>query len=153
MSKIKIKNFGPIKEGFLENNGWIDISKVTLFIGNQGSGKSTVAMVFSTLTWMEKSLNRGDIEIAKLNLNTFYTFFEYQRIKNYFREDTVIEYVGDSRNISYNNKSLAFPIDKSLKTSKFNVPKIMYVPAERNFLSVVKETKVKVFFFEFYSVV
>ena len=138
MSKIKIKNFGPIKEGFLDNDGWMDIPKVTLFIGNQGSGKSTVAKVFSTLTWMEKSLNRGDIEIAKLNLNTFYTFFEYQRIKNYFREDTVIEYVGDSRSISYNNKSLTLPIDKTLNTSKFNVPKIMYVPAERNFLSVVK---------------
>ena len=56
MSKIRIKNFGPIKEGFQENNGWIDIKKVTLFIGNQGSGKSTVAKLISTFTWLEKSL-------------------------------------------------------------------------------------------------
>jgi ABC-type glutathione transport system ATPase component len=48
MSKIKIKNFGPIQEGYNENNGWIDISKVTVFIGNQGSGKSTVAKLIST---------------------------------------------------------------------------------------------------------
>ena len=36
MSKIRIKNFGPIKEGSLENEGWLEIKKVTLFIGNQG---------------------------------------------------------------------------------------------------------------------
>jgi predicted ATPase len=40
MSKIKIKNFGPIKEGYLENDGWLEVKKATMFIGNQGSGKS-----------------------------------------------------------------------------------------------------------------
>ena len=34
MSKTKIRNFGPIKEGFLENIGWMEIPKVTFFIGN-----------------------------------------------------------------------------------------------------------------------
>ena len=37
MSKIKIKDFGPIKEGYLEAGGWMDIKKVTVFIGNQAS--------------------------------------------------------------------------------------------------------------------
>ncbi|MCX6238282.1 MAG: AAA family ATPase [Bacteroidia bacterium] len=138
MSKIKIKNFGPIKEGYQENDGWLDIKKVTVFIGNQGSGKSTVAKVFSTLTWMEKALNRGDIDKGKLNLDMFYSFFKYQRIPNYFREDTVIEYEGDSAKIIYNKKSLSLPKDQMVNNNKFNVPKIMYVPAERNFLSVIK---------------
>ncbi len=59
MSKIKIKNFGPIKEGFKEIspdgsiNEWMEIKKVTVFIGNQGSGKSTVAKLISTLSWIE----------------------------------------------------------------------------------------------------
>jgi predicted ATPase len=43
MSKIRIKNFGPVKDGYPENNGWLEVKKVTVFIGNQGSGKSTVA--------------------------------------------------------------------------------------------------------------
>ena len=60
MSRIRIKNFGPIKEGCQENDGWIDIKKVTLFIGNQGSGKSTIAKLISTFSWMEKALTRGD---------------------------------------------------------------------------------------------
>jgi hypothetical protein len=28
MSKIRIRNFGPIQEGYLENDGWMDIRKV-----------------------------------------------------------------------------------------------------------------------------
>ncbi len=144
MSKIKIKNFGPIKEGYLDNNGWMNIEKVTIFIGNQGSGKSTVAKVFSTLTWMEKAINRGDIDWTKLSHHIFKGFFKYQRTQNYFRDDTVIEYEGDSAIIKYNRK-LDYPEVFFIKSSNFclpkiiyNVPKIMYVPAERNFLSVVK---------------
>lgn len=56
MSRIKIKNFGPIINGNQTNDGWIDIKKVTLFIGNQGSGKSTVAKLISTFMWLEKAL-------------------------------------------------------------------------------------------------
>ena len=60
MSRIKIKNFGPLKETASVTDGWIDIKKVTVFTGNQGSGKSTVAKLVSTFTWMEKVLTRGD---------------------------------------------------------------------------------------------
>lgn len=61
-SKIKVRDFGPIQEGCLENNGWIEISKTTIFIGNQGSGKSTIAKLISTFTWIEKALVRGDYD-------------------------------------------------------------------------------------------
>ncbi|MBR2202410.1 MAG: AAA family ATPase, partial [Bacteroidales bacterium] len=37
MREIEIHNFGPIKEAN------ITVKKVTVFIGNQGSGKSTAA--------------------------------------------------------------------------------------------------------------
>src|ERR1700712_734329 len=102
MSKIKIKNFGPIKEGYLENDGWIDIKKVTVFIGNQGSGKSTVAKLISTFTWIEKALTRGDYDSKhferKNKLKNQY--LTYHRIENYFsnsenRDNTLIEYRGD----------------------------------------------------------
>jgi predicted ATPase len=137
MSRIRIKNFGPIKEGCLENDGWIDVKKVTVFIGNQGSGKSAVAKVFSTMSWIEKAINRGDVDTRTLSISVFLRFFEYQRIINYFRDDTIIEYEGDSARIKYNGK-MDWPDVQTLKKSNFNMPKIMYVPAERNFLSVVK---------------
>jgi predicted ATPase len=49
MGKIKIKNFGPVKDGFQGNGGWFDVKKVTVFVGNQGSGKSTVAKLISMI--------------------------------------------------------------------------------------------------------
>lgn len=139
MSKIRIKNFGPIKEGYTENGGYLEINKVTVFIGNQGSGKSTVAKVISTLTWLEKSINRGDIK-ANLSKNDFENFFRYHRIKNYFGSGTEIEYIGNKYKFHYNNNLTYFVIE-SLALENHNdykVPKIMYVPAERNFLTTIK---------------
>ena len=52
MSRIKIKDFGPISEGFVENDGWMDINKVTVFIGDQGSGKSTASKLISVFSYI-----------------------------------------------------------------------------------------------------
>lgn len=138
MSKIRIKNFGPIKEGFQENDGWIDINKVTVFIGNQGSGKSTVAKAVSTLSWLEKSINRGDTDKKKVSFATFLKFFEYQKIHNYFSKNTLIEYVGEKYHIIYDT-SMKYPSIKEVEGDKYIVPKIMYIPAERNFLSTISD--------------
>ncbi len=140
MSKIKIKNFGPIKEGYQGNDGWFDVKKVTMFIGNQASGKSTLAKVISTLTWVEKALNRGDFD-ETMSRNDFEQYFIYQNLKGYFKDNTVIEYQGDMYSIQFQpgeNPQKPFPIIKKNDTHKYTVPKIMYVPAERNFLSVIK---------------
>lgn len=137
MSKIRIKNFGPIKEGYLEDGGFMDIRKVTVFIGNQGSGKSTVAKVISTLLWMEKAINRGDIKEPK-SINDFQKHFSYQGIKGYFKKDTTIEYYGDAYNILFNSEESPYTLTTKNTAEKYIVPKISYVPAERNFLSVIK---------------
>lgn len=145
MSKIKIKNFGPIKEGHLENDGWIDIKKVTVFIGNQGSGKSTVAKLISTFTWIEKALTRGDYDSKhferKNKLKNQY--LTYHRIENYFsnsenRENTLIEYRGDSFHITFKEGNLYI---EDAKNGYYPLPQIMYVPAERNFIANVKKAK------------
>lgn len=112
MSRIRIKNFGPIKEGFSSNDGWIDIKKVTVFIGNQGAGKSTVAKLISTFTWIEKALVRGDYNKKwferKNKLKNQY--LNYHRLENYFKtngvDKTVLEYEGDAFSIVYENGSL-----------------------------------------------
>jgi energy-coupling factor transporter ATP-binding protein EcfA2 len=154
MSKIRIKNFGPIKAGYLENDGWIDIEKVTVFIGNQGSGKSTVAKLISTFTWIEKALTRGDYDAAyfeqKVKLRDQY--LTYHRIENYFsnwegEDNALIEYHGDSFHLTYMGymggslsvrdvKDDYYPIN-----GYYPLPQIMYVPAERNFIANVKNAK------------
>ena len=138
MSQIKIKNFGPIKAGFTENNGWIDIKKVTVFIGNQGSGKSSVAKLVSTMLWLEKVLFQGKLtEKEAITNNRFVRICGYHNLLNYFDKEgkTEIEYIGVAYRITYNNRKLS--VD-ALTTEGYRVPKIMYVPAERNFLSAVK---------------
>ncbi|RZB30368.1 MAG: hypothetical protein SRB1_02648 [Desulfobacteraceae bacterium Eth-SRB1] len=144
MSKIKIKNFGPIKKGYQDNDGWIDVKKVTVFVGNQGSGKSTVAKLISTFTWIEKALVRGDYNKKwferKNKLKNQY--LNYHRLENYFEtngvNNTVIDYQGDAYSIIYKNGSL---IIQEISGVAYPLPQIMYVPAERNFITYVKTPK------------
>jgi predicted ATPase len=144
MSRIKIKNFGAVKDGFQENDGWIDVKKITLFIGNQGSGKSTVAKLISTFTWIEKALVRGDYNKKwferKNKLKNQY--LNYHRLENYFKingvDRTVLEYQGDAYSIKYEKGSLTITESND---SPYPLPQIMYVPAERNFITYVKTPK------------
>ncbi len=144
MSKIRIKNFGPIKEGYQDNGGWIDIKKVTVLIGNQGSGKSTVAKLISTFSWIEKALVRGDYNKkwfeTKNKLKNQY--LNYHRLENYFKingvDKSIIEYKGDAFNINYESGSLYI---EEVNNRTYQLPQIMYVPAERNFITYVKTPK------------
>ena len=139
MSKIRIRNFGPIKEGYQENDGWLDVKKVTVFIGSQGSGKSTVAKLISTMTWIEKALVRGDFKEKDLTVyNRFAKHCSYQNIQSYFKENTRIEYKGKAYSILY---ELGNVLVSKNKDNGYSFPKIMYVPSERNFVSSVKNVR------------
>ena len=139
MCKLRVKNFGPIKEGLLSNDGWIEFKKVTVLIGNQGSGKSTIAKIMSTCTWLEKALYKGEFTEDHLKqYNRFKKHFSYQRLFFYFKNETHIEYVGSTYSFEYQNNNLT--IEKTSGAS-YLVPKIMYVPAERNLLTIVEKDK------------
>lgn len=145
MSKIKIRNFGPIKEGFKDNDGWLDIKKVTLFVGNQGSGKSTVTKLISILSWIEKVLVRGDYNTKWFERKNRFRnqYLAYHRIENYLKKDgntdiTEIEYQGDAFHIKYVDGAL---IITENQITGYLLPQIMYVPAERNFIANVKTPK------------
>lgn len=134
MVKLRIRNFGPIKGGFQGDDGWFEINKVTVFIGNQGSGKSTVAKLISIFMWLEKALVRGDIKADSISFQKFKELFEYHRIENYFYFDTELEYRGKSFLIQYSNEKIS---TLELKNKSVKQGKIMYVPSERNFLSSI----------------
>jgi len=143
MSRIRIKNFGPVKDGFCDDDGWIDVKKVTVFIGDQGSGKSTVAKLISTFAWIEKALVRGDYSVKWFaRKNRFRKqFLAYHRLENYLskgHEKSVIEYRGDVFEIKYENDGL---IINKIPDVSYRLPQIMYVPSERNFISYVKPAR------------
>lgn len=144
MIRLRIKNFGPIGPGLSENDGWIDFKRVTVFIGNQGAGKSTVAKLFSSFSWIEKALVRGDYEKKwferKGRMKS--QFLSYHRLENYLESSTrrsvEIEYEGNACTIRYVDGQLNIT---ELTHEEYALPQVMYVPAERNFISYVRNPR------------
>jgi predicted ATPase len=142
MPRMRVRHFGPIRQGREDNDGWLEMTKVTVFVGNQGSGKSTLAKLFATFAWIEKALVRGDYEQKwferKNRLQN--QFLAYHRLEHYLpaegNEPAMIEYEGDAYSITFSNGYLA--ISEALPRAAYELPQIMYVPAERNFISYVR---------------
>ncbi len=97
--RLIVKSFGPVKE--------LDIvfKKVTLFVGDQGTGKSCIAKLFSLFKWTEKVLSQ-----KKYNLSYFqqYNRFKtklcaYHRIESFIRENTYIKFESDRYEFFYEN--------------------------------------------------
>ena len=134
--RIKVKNFGPINAGYLSNDGFIDFEKVTLFCGPQGSGKSTLAKLFSVFSWLEKASYRDpEIHVTEQMLREA---LSWQGILEYLRHDSEISYHGTCWHFDY-----AFGAIKGMEMvydekCPYIVPKIAYVPAERNISCVVR---------------
>jgi energy-coupling factor transporter ATP-binding protein EcfA2 len=138
MSSIKIKNFGPIKGGYKDNDGFLPIDKFMIFIGGQGSGKSSIVKLISTLTWLEKALVKGTILVNDVEENDAFRikWCEFQSIQNYFNAHSFIEYKGKYIHFKYDlGKAKILFIENAV----YELPKITYIPAERNFLSVLED--------------
>lgn len=140
--ELYIENFGPIKEGKIETK------KVTVLIGNQGSGKSTVAKLLATFCWMEKDAYRRDNFICNATKfhDSFRNFLEYHCIDTYLKDEPVsssLFYAGAVAHINYE----LIPEDPTdfcpftLFPYKYALPKITYFPAERSFISSIKNIK------------
>lgn len=139
MVKLKVKNFGPIKDGFSENDGFMDISPITLFCGNQATGKSTIAKLFSTLTWLEKAVFRNDYDEASVaNKDFFINFLKNQRIHEYIKDNSEIVYIGNAYIFSYVNNNFSVSVNEA-QLKNYIRPKIMYIPAERNLLTILED--------------
>lgn len=137
---LKIQNFGPIKDGYKCNDGFIRFSKVTVLCGPQGSGKSCVAKLFSTFSWIEKALVRGDFSVKYLTSYSRFAknYCTYQNIQNYFKENTLLHYKGDAYELVYENGRLTV---SAVENGDYLRPQIAYIPAERNILSVLEKAE------------
>lgn len=136
MPQLRIKNFGPIENGFTENNGFMELSPVTVICGNQATGKSTIAKLYSTFMWLEKALQREEFPKSTLTFSKFKnTYLKYLNIDSYLKNDTEIDFIGDlyKFHIAKNEK----PVIAKVDSSGYVKPKIEYIPAERNLISAL----------------
>ena len=140
MDRIRIHNFGPVKDVDIE------LSKLMVFIGPQGSGKSTIAKlltIFSDVYWW----------IALCNNNNPLSEFKEMGIARYFASDTYIEYHGRNEvNIAYRDGTFGIAVNGYTKEETLeyctrligqsanvqdNLRFACYIPAERNMAGVV----------------
>ena len=145
--RLIVKSFGPVKE--------LDITfkKVTLFIGDQGTGKSCIAKLFSMFKWLEKVLSQKKYKQNYFEqYNRFLTkLCSYHRIDSFVQADSflmfeskhyIFEYQKGSFRI-YNNENIGGLFQTNETSGDANgLAKIMYIPAERSIVSVA-ENKTK----------
>lgn len=138
MALLKVNNVGPIRSTGSLEDGFIRFEGLTLFIGDQGTGKSTLAKLFSTLSWIEKALFREDFSPKYISqYKRFQKQLEFQNIDQYLKPNSYIEYVGDAYSIKYENGRVSVKRQTAKNVKTYDFPKIMYVPAERNFVSTI----------------
>jgi len=132
MRHLRIENFGPLSSADL------NFCNINLIIGLQGSGKSCVMMTACHCAWVEKRISlrqsSKEFEAGSVFIDSM---LNYYRAKGYLHEDTYIEYETDYMQFSYNHKKHLFSHKWKESRWDYRRPKVSYVPAERNMVSLV----------------
>ena len=130
--ELYICNFGPIKEAR------VTIRKMTVTIGEQGSGKSTVAKLYSLFSWLEKALMRHSLTPQYIMRYSRFrkTYAAYNHLESYFRPETELRFNGFHYRFEYLKEQLQI-VEINPEETFFSISKVMYVPAERNILGSV----------------
>lgn len=132
MKALKIRNFGPLRDVDIK------LSRMNLIIGLQGSGKSCVMMTACYCSWVEKRIAlRQSAREFQDNDNFLDRLTSYYHSKGYEHEDTFISYESDFMKFSYDHKTRTFTHQWKKGQWKYKRPKVSYVPAERNMISLV----------------
>lgn len=132
MKHLIIKNFGPLR------NVDIELSQLNLIIGLQSSGKSCVMMVACYCSWVEKKiiLRQSTKEFSE-EKNFIMGMVSYYRIKGYVQPNTYIAYSSPYMSFEYDNSRSQFTHKWNAKRWSYKRPKVSYVPAERNMISLI----------------
>ncbi len=93
MVRMRIRNFGPVGSGLDSNDGYMEFDLVTMLVGNQATGKSTVARLYSAFAWLEKSIDSGSYPDG-MPEDGFFRLLKYHRIDSYLRSSSGIDYTG-----------------------------------------------------------
>ena len=128
MRHLIIENVGPIKKADLE------LKKFNFFIGPQSSGKSTIAKIFSTCSWIEKEVATTMNELAVPSGLEFKRLVEeFHKMSGYFSDGSIVEYDSESVGISFSKDDFKIVLKPGINYFR---QKICYIPSERNIVSL-----------------
>lgn len=126
MATLTLKKIGPIKDVSFS------IKRYNFFIGQQSSGKSTIAKIISNCTWMEKEIATHPNVHTDLSYyeDTFVSQLEeFHFMEGYLNENSLLEY--DSEYIHISCKDLRCRISVKSGVENYERQKVLYIPAER----------------------
>ncbi len=133
---LTIKNFGPIKDIKLE------FKKVNIFIGDQGTGKSTVAKIIVSIqnTFFRELFNLELNEDQNKETQLFVEYLKTVDIYNFLRSNTKIYYEHPAFKFEYKNLTVFIQKKRDitfLENMRYNVN---YIPAERSSVTVLSNS-------------
>lgn len=130
MTKLRIKNIGPVKDVEL------NLNRVNVFIGPQSCGKSTIAKIISFCSWLEKdvSLNQDEHFVNRVFIEK--QLLAFHQMESYFHnQSSFIDYEGDVIHFSYRHGEEPY-IVRMAGFDSIKIGKIAYIPSERNIVSL-----------------
>lgn len=150
MKRLSIRNVGPITD--------VDVvmNRFNFFIGPQSSGKSTIAKIFSTCSWIEKEVattfNERLIEEAEDFVSKM---VDFHKMDTYFNEYSEIHFLTDIIRIDLEKGRFGIQL---LDKSGYSRKKICYIPSERNAVTLPElqgfefgPTNLRSFLFDWYN--
>jgi hypothetical protein len=135
MNRIKIKNFGAIKEGAGDN--WIELNQTTIFYGEPNTGKTTILKLIALFTWLEKQIELKRIKLSEISPTFSKKCFEYYGLTyNFFNNNAVIECESITHRFTVEqNKDFYTEIKAEKISDDYKIPKILFVPQNRYLLN------------------
>lgn len=137
MATIQIQHIGA-----LTDTGEVFVKRVTLILGPQGVGKSTLMKILCYCRWVEKVIMKDPKTLSQYRTEDYFigelrSFYRFD--KSFFSEQSHIIYKGDVLEIDWSQPGgcsiTLYP--KEGKERLRHTPKIAFLPAERNLISAV----------------
>lgn len=137
---LHIKNFGPIKEVKLE------LGKVNVLIGDQGTGKSTVAKLICAIrqcVFLE-NFDKDGIIIKETPINQYFeTQIDYFGIQNYIQPNTLLLMHSEKFSFLYSEgkvKTEIKPFGFDRLEEAVRIANDIFIPTERIYLSALSDS-------------
>lgn len=150
MKHLVIRNVGPVK--MVD----VDLKRFNVIIGPQSSGKSTIAKIYSTCSWVEKEVATLMDEKVIKDAAAFVSLVEdFHKMADYFSKSSEVLYETEVVKISLKNEAFSVVLKNQ---ESYHREKICYIPSERNSVTLPElqgfefgQTNLRSFLFDWFN--